>query len=152
MRTVRETVLVAARPESVWEVLVDPYYTPKLYPDMINIRAEPPGRAVVGQQRIVGGRAGKRLIQFNTQVVELVENKTFALKGRPGGAMEEFSEVVELAAVKGGTQLTVTYVFKVSESYFGPEFDLLTLEQMAVRNEEVYIKNLKALAELRPAG
>jgi uncharacterized protein YndB with AHSA1/START domain len=150
MRTVRETVLVEAKPESVWEVLMDPYYTPKLYPDMINITADPPGRAVVGQNRTLGGRAGKRLIEFKTQVSELVPNKLFAIKGRPGGALEEFTEVVELAPLKRGTELKVTYVFKVSEDYFGPEFDLLTLEQMAVRNEEVYIKNLKALAELRP--
>jgi len=152
MRTVRETVLVEAKAESVWEVLVDPYYTPKLYPDMINIKADPPGRAVVGQKRTLGGRAGKRLIEFHTEVSEIVTNKTFALKGRPGGAMEEFTEVVELAPAKGGTELKVTYVFKISEAYFGPQFDLLTLEQMAVRNQEVYIKNLKALAELRPAG
>jgi hypothetical protein len=56
--------------------------------------------------------------------------------------------VIELAEAKGGTQLTVTFVFKVSESYFGPQFDVLTLEQMAVRNQEVYVKNLKELSEL----
>jgi len=87
MRTVRETVLVEAKPESVWEVLMDPYYTPKLYPDMINITADPPGRAVVGQNRTLGGRAGRRLIEFKTQVSELVPNKLFAIKGRPGGAL-----------------------------------------------------------------
>jgi hypothetical protein len=148
MRTVHETVLVQATPAAVWEVLVDPYFTPKLYPDLLNISAEPPGRSVVGQKRTVAGKAGKRLIEFRTEVVALVPLKRFELTGREGGAFESLSEVIELAEAKGGTQLTVTFVFKVSESYFGPQFDVLTLEQMAVRNQEVYIKNLKELSEL----
>jgi len=152
MRTVRESVLVQATPESVWEVLMDPYYTPKLYPDILNITVDPPGRAVVGQKRTVGGKAGKRLIELRTVVLDLVPLQRFEVGGRPGGALEEFSEVLELSQAKGGTQVKITFVFKVSEDYFGPEFDLFTLEQMVVRNQEVYIKNLKELSELRKVG
>jgi uncharacterized protein YndB with AHSA1/START domain len=152
MRTVRESVVIEAKPERVWEVLVDPYYTPKLYPDTLNISVEPPGRAVVGQKRTVGARAGKRVIELRTEVADLVPQKRFELRGREGGAFEEFSEVLDLEEFKGGTRLNVTFRFKVLESYFGPAFDLLTLEQMAVRNQEVYIKNLKELAELRTVG
>jgi hypothetical protein len=152
MRKVQESVIVEATPTAVWEVLVDPYYTPKLYPDLLNITPDPPGRAVVGQKRTVAGKAGKRLIEFRTQVVDLVPLKRFELAGRDGGAFESLSEVIELSEVKGGTRVSVTFVFKVSERYFGPEFDLLTLEQMAVRNQEVYIKNLKEPSELNSLG
>src|SRR5271169_1631855 len=133
MRTVRETVLVEAPPEAVWEVLVDPYFLPKLYPDILNVTVVPPGRAVVGQERTVGGRAGKRLIELRTKVVELIPNKRFEVTGRAGGAFEEFSEVMELSPVDGRTRLNVKFFFKISQEYFGPEFDPLTLEQMAVR-------------------
>ncbi|MDG6925900.1 MAG: SRPBCC family protein [Nitrososphaerota archaeon] len=149
MRTVRESLIVEAKPEAVWEVLVEPYYTPKLYPDILNIVIDPPGRAVVGQKHTLSGKAGKRMIEFRTEVSGLVPYKRYELRGREGGAFEEFSEVLELSPVKGGTELKCTWVFKVSEDYFGPAFDVPTLEQMAVRNQEVYIHNLKNLAELK---
>lgn len=149
MRTVKETVLVEASPEAVWQILVDPNYIPKLYPDLLNISVDPPGEAAVGQKRTLSGRAGKRLIEFRTVVTGLVPQKRFELGGREGGALEEFTEVIELAPAKGGTEMRVAFSFKVSERYFGQMFDLLTLEQMAVRNQEVYIKNVKSLAELR---
>src|SRR5271169_6062702 len=152
MRKVKETVLVEAPPSDVWEVLMDPYFIPKLYPDLLNITVDPHGRAVVGQKRTAAGRAGKRLIEFRTEVAALDPLKRFELVGRDGAAFESLSEVIELEAVKGGTQLTATYVFKISETYFGPQFDVLTLEQMAVRNQEVFIKNLKEISELRSFG
>lgn len=149
MRRVRESVLVRASPEAVWQILVDPNYIPKLYPDMLNISVEPPGPAVVGQTRTLSGRAGKRLIEFRTVVVGLDPAKRFELGCRRGGALEKFSEVIELDQAKEGTQMKVNFEFEVSEAYFGQMFDKPTLEQMAVRNQEVYIKNVKSLAELR---
>lgn len=150
MRTVQETVFVEAKPEAVWEVLEDPYYIPKLYPDLLNVSVDPPGKAVVGQLRTMGARAGKRTIEIRTRVVSLTPGKRFELAGRDGGALDEFSQVMELIPQKGGTVMKATFRLKVSENYFGPGFDLLTLEQMAVRNQEEYLKNVKSLAELTP--
>ena len=42
MPRVQVTLLVDARPEAVWEVLTDPNYVPKLYPDILNVVVEPP--------------------------------------------------------------------------------------------------------------
>ena len=72
MVRVQSTFLVDARPEAVWEVLTDANYIPKLYPDLLDIVVDPPGRAVVGQTRSLNGRVGKRLIEFRTRVAELV--------------------------------------------------------------------------------
>jgi hypothetical protein len=149
MRTVKETILVEAKPEAIWEVLVEPYYTPKLYPDILNIALDPPGTATVGQKHTLSGKAGKRMIEFRTEVAKLVPNRWYELRGREGGAFEEFSETLELTPRKEGTELKCTWTFKISEDYFGPAFDVPTLEQMAVRNQEVYIRNLKHLSELR---
>jgi Polyketide cyclase / dehydrase and lipid transport len=149
MPEIHDTVLIQAKPEAVWEILVDPHYEPKLYPDILNIVAKPPGRAVVGQKRTTSGRAGKRVVNFYTQVTELIPLKRFALTGLRGGAFETFSQVVELSAVEGGTQASVTFFFKISEDYFGPDFDLMVLNELSARNHDLYLKNLKGLSELQ---
>lgn len=145
-------MLVEAKPEAVWAVLTDANYIPKLYPDMLNIRVEPPGHARVGQYRTLSGRAGRRLIEFKTKVTELVPFKRFVITGRRGGALETFSEVIELEENEEGTIVSALFDFKVSEAYFGPGFDIMALTQAAKLNQELYIKNLKELSELRDPG
>ena len=152
MPKVQATMLVEAAPEAVWEVLTDANYIPKLYPDMLNIVVDPPGHARQGQYRTLSGRAGKRLIEFRTRVVELVPLKRFAIRERRGGALEYFSELVELEEVPEGTVTRLVFEFKVSEAYFGPAFDLYWLAHEARLNQELYIKNLKELAELHDPG
>jgi hypothetical protein len=152
MPEAQDTILIQAKPESVWEVLVDPYYTPKLFPDVLNIIAEPPGRSIVGQKRTSEVRLGKRLIQYRTQVTELIPLKRFVLTGLRGGAFDVFSQIVELAPAKEGTQVRVVFFFKLSKDYFEPGFDFMVLTLAASRNQDLYLKNLKELSELRPVG
>jgi carbon monoxide dehydrogenase subunit G len=149
---VQSTFLIEAKPEVVWDILTDPNYIPKLYPDMLNIVVDPPGRATVGQYRTLSGRAGKRLIEFKTKVAELVPMQRFVIAGRRGGAFESFSEVIELEEVKKGTMVGALFLFKLSVGYFGPGFDLLALEKAARFNEEMHVKNLKELSELKHLG
>ncbi len=150
MERVQVTLLVEAGPEAVWAVLMDPNFIPKLYPDMLNISVDPPGRTAVGQYRTLGGRVGKRLIEFRTRVAELVPLRRFVITGRRGGALESFQEVLELEAVDEGTIVRASFEFKVSQAYFGPGFDYQALSQAARLNEELYVKNLKELSELKP--
>ena len=152
MVRVQSTFLVEARPEAVWDVLTDANYIPKLYPDLLNIKVDPPGRAVVGQSRSLNGRVGKRLIEFRTKVAELVPMKRFVVTGRRGGAFESFTETIDIEGLKEGTMVRALFEFKVSPAYFGPGFDILMLNQAAALNEEVYMKNLKELAELHPVS
>ncbi len=152
MVRVQSTFLVEATPEAVWDVLTDANYIPKLYPDLLNIVVDPPGRAVVGQARSLNGRVGKRLIEFRTRVAELVPMKRFVVTGRRGGAFESFTEIIDIEGLKEGTMVRAFFEFKVSSAYFGPAFDPLTLNQAASLNEEMYMKNLKELAELRDPG
>jgi carbon monoxide dehydrogenase subunit G len=148
MVRVQSTFLVEATPEAVWDVLTDANYIPKLYPDLLNIVVDPPGRAVVGQSRSLNGRVGKRLIEFRTKVAELVPMKRFVVTGRRGGAFESFTETIDIEELKEGTMVRAFFEFKVSAAYFGPAFDPFVLNQAASLNEEVYMKNLKELAEL----
>jgi len=150
---VQVSLLVEAGPEAVWDVLTDPNYIPKLYPDLLNASVDPPGRAAVGQNRKFEARAGKRLIEIKTRVSEMVPLKKFAVTGRRGSALDTFLETVELEKVKGGTLVRILFEFKVSEAYFGPGFDLFALNQAAKLNEELFAKNLKELSELQdPKG
>jgi carbon monoxide dehydrogenase subunit G len=146
---VTETIFVNADPEAVWEVLADPHYIPRLYPDMLNIKLEPDGRVVPGQLRTLTGRAGKRTIEFKTKVTDVAPQRRLVIEGRSGGAFEMFSQVVELAKAREGTEVRVTFRFKVSLTYFGVGFDPLGLGRMAEANERTYIKNLKELSELQ---
>ncbi len=71
--------------------------------------------------------------------------------GARGGAFDEFRQTVELSGTAEGTKVHVTYEFKVSGAYFGPEFYIPVIEQAAIENEDNYLKNLKEIAELEPA-
>ena len=149
MGGITKTVSIRASPEIVWEVLADPHYVPRLYPDMLNIRLDPEGRVTPGQWRTLTGRAAKRLIEFKTKVTEVVPLKRLVIEGRRGGAFETFSQIVELTETGTGTDVKVEFRFKVSSAYFGIGFDPLALELMAEANQRVYVKNLKELSELK---
>jgi uncharacterized protein YndB with AHSA1/START domain len=152
MPRVQATFLVEAKPEAVWSVLTNPNFIPKLYPDILNAVASPPGAAVVGQWRTMSGRLGQRLFEFRTKVEELVPMKRFVIGGRRGGAFESFRQVMELTSVKEGTMVSGLFEFTVSQDYFGPQFDITLLNQAASLNEENYMMNLKELAELHDPG
>jgi carbon monoxide dehydrogenase subunit G len=123
---------------------------PKLYPDLLSIKFEPHVPAVVGQRRTLSGRLGKRMIEIRTRVAEVVPLKRLVVVGARGGAFDEFRQTVELSETAEGTKVNVTYEFKVSEAYFGPEFYIPVIEQVAIENEDNYLKNLKEIAELEP--
>ena len=150
MPEIHDSISIMVKPETVWEVLVDPYYAPKLYPDILNITVEPLGRAVVGQKRSSDFRVGKRVVQFYTKVAELIPMERFALTGLRYGAFEEFSQTVDLAQTEAGTLVQVSFFFKVSEDNFGPGFDLIAITESVSRNQGSYLQNLKELSELKP--
>ncbi|MDA4123215.1 MAG: SRPBCC family protein [Thaumarchaeota archaeon] len=150
MPKIDREILIAARPEQVWEILSDTHHVPKLYPDLLSIKFEPHVPAVVGQRRTLTGKIGKRMIEIHTRVAEVVPVKRLVVVGGRGGAFEEFRQTVELSETAEGTKVHVTYHFKISEAYFGPEFYIPVLEQAAIENEDNYLKNLKEIAELEP--
>lgn len=150
MPKVEKELLIAAAPETIWEILSDPHHVPKLYPDMLSIQFEPHTVAVVGQKRTLRGKIGKRLIEFKTQVVEVVPDRRLVITGRRGGAFEEFHQVVELSREGDKTKVKTLYEFKISEAYFGPDFSIPILEQAAIENQDVYLLKMRELAELEP--
>jgi carbon monoxide dehydrogenase subunit G len=149
---VEREVSIAARPEVVWEVIADPHYIPKLYPDMLSIHFEPHTQVVVGQKRTLNGKIGKRMIEFKTEVSEVVPLKRLVIVGRRGGAFERYHQLVELTPSDAGTLIRTKFDFKISEAYFGPEFYIPVLEQAAIENQEVFLLKIKEMAELEPTG
>jgi carbon monoxide dehydrogenase subunit G len=141
--------VIAAKPETVWEVLDNPYYTPKLYPDFLSIKVEPEGRASVGQKRTSTARAGNKLFEIKTKVAELIPSKKFVLVQREGGAFTVFKEVLELTPSGNGTQVVASFEFSISQNYF-QGMNIVALESAARTNLESFLKNLKELAELKP--
>ena len=149
MPLLRQKFLIAAKPEAVWEILDNPLYTPKLYPDILSMKVEPEGRASVGQHRTSSARAGTRLFEIRTEVAELIPARRFVLRGREGGAFTEFKEVLEMAPSGSGTQVTASFEYDVSQSYF-EGLNIVALENALRTNLISYLKNLKDLAELKP--
>ena len=149
MPQLRQVLLIAAKPETVWEVLDNPYYAPKLHPDLLTTKVEPGGRASVGQNRTSTARAGTRIFEIRTRVAEIVPARRFVLVHREGGAYTLFKAVLELTPSGNGTQLVASFEFVVSQSYF-EGMNIVALESAARTNLVSYLKNLKELSELKP--
>ncbi|HUI85969.1 MAG TPA: SRPBCC family protein [Nitrososphaerales archaeon] len=145
----QQLMTIAAPPETVWEILENPIYTMKLYPDFLAIKVEPEGRTAAGQMRISKARAGTKLFEIRTVVSEVVPCKRLVLKESKGGAFTDFKEVIELTREKSATRLSASFDFTVSQSYF-EGMNVAALEGAARSNMISFLKNLRELAELKP--
>ncbi len=145
----KHAFLIGASPDAVWEVLENPSFVPKLYPDFISTKTVPEGRASLGQLRISTARAGSKVFEIRTEVAELVPGKKLVLVAPKGGAFDTLKESVELSPSGGGTQVRASFDYVVSQSYFGG-MNIVVLESAVRANAAAFLKNLKELAELKP--
>jgi carbon monoxide dehydrogenase subunit G len=141
---------VHAPPSAVWEVLMDPDYVPKLYPDVVSVVADPPGRTVVGQRFHITGKAGRRRLEIFAESVELVTEKKAVTRNLPGGLFTSFESIVLLEAKGANTIVRVTFQYELSMGYLGKVFNLLLLERLVKDNLKSYTHNLKDICELTP--
>ncbi len=141
---------VHAPPTAVWDVLMDPDYVPKLYPDVVSVVADPPGRTSVGQKFHITGKAGKRRIEIFAESIELVTEKKAVTRNLPGGLFKSFESIVLLEARGSATSVKVTFQYELSMGYLGKVFNVLLLERLVKDNLKSYTHNLKDICELTP--
>jgi hypothetical protein len=141
---------VHAPPTAVWDVLMDPDYVPKLYPDVISVVADPPGRTVVGQKFHITGKAGRRRLEIFAESIELVPEKKLVTRNLPGGLFKSFESVVLLEGKGATTDVRVTFQYELSQGYLGRVFNVLLLERLVKDNLKSYTHNLKDISELMP--
>ncbi|MDA4123216.1 MAG: SRPBCC family protein [Thaumarchaeota archaeon] len=141
---------VFAPVKTVWNVLMEPAYVPKLYPNVITVEVDPPGRNRLGQKFHIVGRAGKRKLEIFSETVELIEEKRTVNRQLPGGLFKSFTQVVTLEDKGMGTMVRTTFEYEISMGYIGKLFNVVLLERLVTDNLKAYNSALKAICELIP--
>src|SRR5271170_4949931 len=139
---------VFAPVKTVWNVLMEPAYVPKLYPNVITVEVDPPGRNRLGQKFHIVGRAGKRKLEIFSETVELIEEKKTVNRQLPGGLFKSFNQVVTLEDKGMGTVVRTTFEYEISMGYIGKIFNIVLLERLVTDNLKAYNSSLKDICEL----
>lgn len=150
MAKVNRVLVVTAPIKTVWAILDEPRYIPKLYPDVLEIRVDPEGPVVVGQKRTITARMGTRSVELHTKVAEAIPEKKLVLVQGEGGGFEHFRQELVLYAVGGGTEVHASFESRISRDYFGPNISEVMIDRLTMDNADRFLTNLKELSELRP--
>lgn len=143
-------VLIDAPVSAVWDVLTDPEYVPRLYPDAISIEANPPGRSAIGQEYRIVGKVGRRRLLILTRLTELVPEKRIVTSNKPGGLFRSFMQTIDVTSKGGKTEVDLTYEYEIAAGYIGKILNEILLARLVKDNISGYGKNLKQLCELIP--
>jgi uncharacterized protein YbaR (Trm112 family) len=96
MNTISSETDVHAPARVVYDILLEPDYIPRLYPDLLTIESDPPGRMTVGQKYHITGKAGRRRLEILAESAELVPDRKVVTRHTPGGLFKSFEETVLL--------------------------------------------------------
>jgi carbon monoxide dehydrogenase subunit G len=149
MPSVEQTLDISAPPATVWNIIADPSYLPKLVPDMISNEAEPQGSAIVGQKNHAVGKIAGRKVEIFTEITTAEPQKRLVVSQRPGGLFKSFSSAVTLEPTKKGTRATQQLSYEVSMGYLGKALSGILVNRFIRKNAKAYLANLKEIAELR---
>ncbi len=149
MPTVEQTVDISASPETVWSIVADPSYIPKLVPDIISNEVDPPGMATVGQKGHTVGKIGGRKVEIFTETTEVQPNRKLVFAQRPGGLFKSFSVALTLEPSKKGTRATQQFRYEPSLGYLGKVLSSLVVNRSVRKNAKAFLTNAKEIAELK---
>jgi hypothetical protein len=136
--------------ETVWNVLMDASYIPKLYPDVLTCTVDPPGRNKVGQKFHITGKAGRRRLEIFAETKEIVKRKKVVTTQAPGGMFKSFESEIVLDPRADVTHVLTSFEYELSMGYLGKVFNMVLLERLVTDNLKAYSKNLKEICELMP--
>ncbi len=149
MPIIEQTVEISASPQTVWSIVADPSYFPKLIPDVISNEVNPPGMATVGQKSHVIAKLAGRKVEAFGEATEVVPNKRLVTRQRPGGLFKTFSATTTLEPTKKGTRATQSLEYEVSMGYLGRVLSGLVVNRFIRKNAKASLANLKEIAELK---
>ena len=141
---------VHASSTTIWEVLMNPLYLSKLYPDVLSSEVDPPGRNFVGQKIHTIAKAGRRRVEIYGETIELVTEQRIVSRNRPGGFFKSFESIIMLRPKGTGTEVKASLEYELSMGYLGKVFNLVMLERAVMDNLAAYTRNLKEICELLP--
>jgi hypothetical protein len=147
---IQSVILIDAKPQEVYDVLTNTDYIVKIFRDAVSVEVDPPGRSVVGQKYHLIGKAGRRKIDINLEVTELVPGQKVVTTQRPGGIFREFRQVTTLELRAGKTEARTTFDYQLSLGYIGKILNAILVERLISENLEAYSATVKDLSELIP--
>jgi carbon monoxide dehydrogenase subunit G len=147
---VEKLIEIDAPSRTIWAVLTDPSYLPKLYPDIVTVEADPPGRTAPGQICTLTGRVGTSKIKVAVQFTTVNPEVRLVSKGVPGGLFASFEHTITLEPMGPRTMTNATFDYSLSPQYLEKVPDPMLLEHVVEDNLRIYIRNLKEICELLP--
>ena len=150
MPRIVDSIVILAPAETVWRVLADPTYIPRLYRDALTVEMNPPGPVAVGQRYKVLNRVGDLRTEVFVVITRVEKEKVLSSRGTPGGLFETFRHTVVLTPNAWETKVDITFEYTFSSSYTAKIPDVATAERTAGTNLRGYAQNLKDLSELLP--
>jgi carbon monoxide dehydrogenase subunit G len=149
MPTLERSAEVAASPETVWGILVDPTYIPKLYPDILTAVPNEPGLAKVGTTVAMVGKIAGRKINVDTEVTEMETNSKLVVRTLPGGIMKKYLSTTSLEPTKRGSKVTVKVEYEAAAGYLGKALSVLVVNRTIRNNILKSLQNLKEISQLK---
>jgi len=150
MTELEDAVEILSPPETVWKVLSEPTFLPKLYNDAVTVEVDPPGPAVAGQKiKILARVAGVRVV-VTAKFTRVDDKSCLESKVVPGGLFSAFDHRVNLKVLGWGTEARIAFRYEVAPEYASKVPDLALLERALSENFKTYSKNLKDISELLP--
>ncbi|MDA4137288.1 MAG: SRPBCC family protein [Thaumarchaeota archaeon] len=150
MTRVESNTDMDAPANTIWNVLMEPSYLPKLYPYIVTEEAIPPGRAAVGQKLILFGRVGAVRVKITIQLAAVQAESRLVSRNVPGALFATFEHTVTLSPDGFRTQVKSVFEYSLSSEYLQKVPDAAMLELKVNEGLQAYARNLKEISELLP--
>ncbi len=150
MTRVEDTVEILSPASTVWAVLTDASYLPKLYPDLMTSEIHPPGTLAVGSYMKALAKLGKIRVEVDLEVTRADPEACFATRQSPGGVFKTFSQVVFLEHMGPLTKVKAVFDYTLVPEYASTFTSEEFLNSRVEVNLRWYTRNLKEICELLP--
>ena len=87
MVVVETETVINAPAATIWAVVTNPTYMPKLYPDILTSVADSPGPATSNQKMHLAGKVGRRRLDMFAKTTEVVKEEKLVMTSTVGGAI-----------------------------------------------------------------
>ena len=135
---------------TVWHVITDLSYLPRLYSNVITVEMHPQGPATVGQRVTILGKVGPIKIEIFIEFTRVETQSCLVSRGLPGGVFKSFEQTIMLTPVAFRTTAKIRFDYELSPAYTAKVPDVALLERLAADNLRTYSRNLKEICELMP--
>jgi Polyketide cyclase / dehydrase and lipid transport len=150
MTRIEDVTDIDSSSATVWHVLTDLSYLPKLYSNVITVEMHPPGPAAIGQRVTILGKVGPMKIEIFIEFTRVDTQACLVSRAVPGGVFKSFEQTIVLTPVVFRTTAKIRFDYELSPAYEAKVPDVALLERLAGDNLRAYSRNLKEICELMP--